>query len=201
MLIYQGAESKIILKQGIIEKIRVKKSYRVKQLDELLRKHRTRIEAKMLRKAREAGVLTPKIIEVDEKNSTIKMEFLKGISVRDYLHHSYDAKICKQIGIYVARLHQASIAHGDLTTSNMIISKGKLYFIDFGLAQHTNRIEDFAQDLLVLKECLISTHTSIANKCWRQIINSYRKNFIKAEQVLKKIEEIERRGRYTKKQS
>ncbi len=196
-LLYQGAESKIILKQGVVEKVRIRKNYRIKQLDEKLRKLRTRREARIMREARKLGILIPKIIEVDEKNYTIKMEYVKGITVKQKLEQGYSKKICEKIGEYIAKLHANGIVHGDLTTSNMILAKQGLYLIDFGLADFSNRIEDYAQDLLVLKECLISTHPVIANKCWKTIINSYANNFDKAEQVIAKIEEIESRGRYT----
>ncbi len=197
-LLYQGAESKIILKQGVVEKIRIRKSYRIKELDEKLRKLRTRREARIMREARKLGILVPRIIEVDEKNYTIRMEYVQGITVKQKLEQGYSKKICEKIGEYIAKLHANRIVHGDLTTSNMILAKEELYLIDFGLADFSNRVEDYAQDLLVLKECLISTHPTIANKCWKTIINSYANNFDKAKQVIAKMEEIESRGRYTK---
>ena len=198
ILLYQGAESKIILNQGIVEKIRIRKSYRIKELDEKLRRLRTRREARIMREARKIGILVPRVIEVDEKNYTIRMEYVQGATVKQKLEQGYSKKICEKIGEYIAKLHANKIVHGDLTTSNMILAKEGLYLIDFGLADFSNRIEDYAQDLLVLKECLISTHPTIANKCWKTIINSYANNFDKAKQVIAKIKEIESRGRYTK---
>src|SRR4030042_1167648 len=47
------------------------------------------------------------------------------------------------------------IINGDLTTSNMILNPdNKLYFIDFGLSFHSNKIEDKAVDLHLLKQAL-----------------------------------------------
>lgn len=47
-LLYQGAEAKILLneKENLITKERVPKSYRIKELDEKIIKHRTKSEKK-----------------------------------------------------------------------------------------------------------------------------------------------------------
>ena len=50
-LIARGAEAKIILSNNLIIKDRIKKSYRIPELDEKIRKLRTRAEAKLLNKA------------------------------------------------------------------------------------------------------------------------------------------------------
>ncbi|CAF4890070.1 unnamed protein product, partial [Rotaria magnacalcarata] len=45
--------------------------------------------------------------------------------------------LAQQIGTIIARLHQAQIVHGDLTTSNMLLKDNdQLYLIDFGLSAH-----------------------------------------------------------------
>lgn len=82
----------------------------------------------------------------------------------------------------------------DLTTSNMI-SKGKaVYFIDFGLSEHSDRIEDKAVDLHLLKECLRSKHFDIWEACWR-IFEAHYKN----KAVLDRLKKVEQRGRYKEK--
>lgn len=64
-----------------------------------------------------------------------------------------------EVGKYIALLHGDSVIHGDLTTSNMIVTEsGTLYLIDFGLSYIRNNIEDFAVDLYVLEKAFISTH-------------------------------------------
>ena len=52
-LLYQGAEAKIILsdKKYFILKDRIKKSYRIKELDDKIRKQRTKAEKKLLEKS------------------------------------------------------------------------------------------------------------------------------------------------------
>ena len=50
-LLTQGAEAKIILKNNFVIKNRIKKGYRIKELDNKIRKLRTRSETKLLNKA------------------------------------------------------------------------------------------------------------------------------------------------------
>ncbi len=58
----------------------------------------------------------------------------------------------------VGIMHKNGIMHGDLTTSNFILSKNKVYVIDFGLSQKTIKSEDHAVDLSLIKEILNSAH-------------------------------------------
>jgi Kae1-associated kinase Bud32 len=204
-IIYRGAEAILYTieqdKEKILVKERIKKGYRIKQIDEVLRKERTRHEARLLRSARECGVSTPKIFEVDEKECKIKMEFIEGKRVKELLN-SADKKtverICYLIGRNIGKLHSHKIFHGDLTTSNMILKGNEIYFIDFGLGKFSNRIEDFGTDLNLLYEALRSTHFKILNLCWKNIIKGYKEEFENADEVLKRIEEIKKRVRYAK---
>mgnify|MGYP001607177659 CR=1 FL=1 len=75
-LIARGAEAVIYLKDGKLVKERVKKGYRLEEIDEALRKRRTRSEAKLLREARRAGADTPQI--TSEGAFTIEMDFING---------------------------------------------------------------------------------------------------------------------------
>ena len=50
-LIAQGAEAKIFLSDNIITKNRIKKSYRIPEIDNKIRKSRTKKEIKLLSKA------------------------------------------------------------------------------------------------------------------------------------------------------
>ena len=60
-LIAQGAEAKIYESGDSILKHRIKKSYRLKQLDDKLRKDRTRAEARILKRASRAGIQVPSV--------------------------------------------------------------------------------------------------------------------------------------------
>ncbi len=204
-IICRGAESIIYLdtweEQEVLVKERIKKGYRVKQIDEKLRKLRTRQEIKLLTGARKCGVNTPKILNVDEVNHKIFMENVKGKRIKE-LFYSADEKtiekICFEIGESIGKLHSNRIAHGDLTTSNMILEHKKIYFIDFGLGKFSNRIEDFGIDLNLLYEALKSTHFKILKICWDNILKGYKKEYKDSNKALKKVEEIEKRARYAK---
>lgn len=202
-LIAQGAEAKIYEAGNKIIKDRIKKSYRLPEIDLKLRKQRTRAEAHLLSKAARAGVPVPQVFEVDEKQSKLEIEKISGQKVRDVLQ----PQMCKKIGAEVLKLHKANIVHGDLTTSNMILqlpansqeltahsSQLKaIYLIDFGLSQFSERVEDKAVDLHLFKECLKSKHFDIWQPCWKKFLESYRD-----KAVLKQLEKVERRGRYKK---
>ncbi len=68
--------------------------------------------------------------------------------------------IFKEIGNLIGKMHNQNIIHGDLTTSNMIVNSNekKIYFIDFGLSFFSEKIEDKAVDLHLLKRALESKH-------------------------------------------
>lgn len=198
-IIARGAESILYIKNGKLIKERIKKSYRIEEIDNKLRKYRTRKEAKLLNEAKRAGVKTPNVYDVDEKEMKIEMEFIKGDVLRDCLEKIENREeICREIGRQIALMHDQNIVHGDLTTSNIIIRNGELYFIDFGLGEHSKRIEDKAVDLHVLKEALESKHFSIAEECWKNILKGYSvsKNF---NEVVERLKDIEKRGRYIRK--
>jgi TP53 regulating kinase-like protein len=76
--------------------------------------------------------------------------------------------------------------HGDLTTSNMILtSHGKIFLVDFGLSERSNELEAKGVDLHLMKRALQSTHYRYVKKCFEAVMAGYNK-----------IQEIERRGRY-----
>ena len=115
--------------------------------------------------------------------------------IKDVLETSDYRKLCSEIGKKVAMLHNNSIIHGDLTTSNMILNK-EIYFIDFGLSFFSEKAEDKAVDLHLLKEGLESKHYRIWENCFQSAIDSYKKNANKSNETLKRLEVVEKRGRY-----
>jgi len=124
-IIQQGAEAVIILEDDKIRKERIVKSYRISELDFKLRKLRTRSEGKIIDKLGKV-INVPKIINVDDSEMRIDMEFIKGEKLSEKLESLDWRKICKSIGETTAKLHDANIIHGDLTTSNMIYVEEKL---------------------------------------------------------------------------
>lgn len=194
-ILARGAEAIIIKRKNTIIKQRVAKGYRLPQLDEKLRKLRTRSEAKILQKTNSI-ISSPRVIISDENDKTIELELISGKKLAETLEKQKDIKtIARQIGETIAKIHDANIIHGDLTTSNMIYNK-KLYLIDFGLGFHSDHPEDKATDLHVLKEALEARHPKIQEQIIPLIIQAYRETSKHAKPVLKQLEKVELRGRY-----
>jgi len=204
-MIKQGAEAKLFLSklddQDIVIKDRIKKNYRIQQIDKKIRKSRTSRESNLLSQARRAGVPTPIVFEIDKEGHKIIMEYIDGKRIKELLNSSDRKtiqKICLEIGKSIGKLHSAGIIHGDLTTSNIILRKEKIYFIDFGLGFFSRKIEDQGTDLMLLQEALKSTHFKILDLSWKTIIKGYEKEYSNSNQVLKRVEEIQKRARYMK---
>lgn len=196
----RGAEAIIIHKDGKLIKRRIHKSYRNKDLDNKIRHGRTRREAKMLERASKV-IPIPKVISLNEHNHEIDMEYVAGKKLSDHLDEfemKKALKICLMIGENIAKMHDQNLIHGDLTTSNMIYSEkeDRVYFIDFGLGFHSERMEDRAVDLHLLKEALESKHFGRWKEYLDSIIKSYKKESKNHEKVLERLKKVESRGRY-----
>jgi Kae1-associated kinase Bud32 len=191
MIIARGAEAIIKKEDNFIIKERIKKGYRINELDEKIRKKRTKLEAKIMREVRRIGINVPKIIE--ESDFSIKMEYVDGKVLRNV---EIDEKIIKEITKIVAILHQNNIIHGDLTTSNFILKDDKIYLIDFGLSKFSRKIEDKAEDLLVLFYTLKGVHYEVFEKYWKIFEEEYCKNYSEGKKVIERMYEILKRGRY-----
>jgi len=202
----RGAEAIIFLdrEKNLIIKERIKKSYRIDFIDKKIRAERTRREAKIISDARRVGVNVPRIFEVDEDNCKIYMENIEGILLKEFLNEIEEEKIkeiMKIVGKQVGRLHSNDIIHGDLTTSNMIVKNNEVYFIDFGLAMYSKRIEDKAVDLRLFLEALKSVHFKILDICWQSFLEGYKEEFKEFEKVLEQLKKIEKRARYVERSS
>ncbi len=195
-LLKEGAEAvlykKVLDGRVVVVKDRVPKEYRERQLDESIRKQRTRSEETMLRKAERIGIRVPGIISV-EKN-IIVMEFVDGKTMQTMLNKK-STSLCRQAGKIIGKMHSHNLIHGDLTTSNIIVSGKELVFVDFGLGFESNRAEDKAVDLLNLKKTFGATHSGIFENGWKMIIAGYlsaHPNMI----VIEQMEKVEKRVRY-----
>ncbi len=203
-LITRGAEADIFLgKWGDVEavfKIRKSKPYLVPKLDERIRRFRTVKEALNLNYAKTLGVPTPTIYYVSLKKFAIIMKYIKGVRLKETIDRKpVEAKV---LGRYLGRLHVGGMAHGDPTTANLIYDKedGRYVMIDFGLAQRTEEIEDFAIDIHLVKEMLLSIHHKIYDEAFFFFKSQYLKvvgeEFF--ERIMRRVKEVERRGRYAR---
>ena len=191
-LIAKGAESNIVrssyLGEKAVIKDRIVKGYRISEIDNKIRRARTKEEAKLLADAKRAGVKTPVLYDVDLKNKRITMQEISGFMLKDVI----DDDLAFNLGEEISKLHSLDIIHGDITTSNVLLSDGDLVFIDFGLGRYSHLKEDKAVDLLVLKKSLQSIDYNLALKYFDLVLKGYGD-----ESILKAINDIESRGRYT----
>jgi TP53 regulating kinase and related kinases len=210
--IAQGAEAKIILSDNEITKDRISKSYRLPELDEKIRKRRTKAETKLLTKA--AEIINAPLPESQEDKFKIKMPYINGQRLSEHLNSfplPKQKQICKQIGESVAKLHDADIIHGDLTTSNMILatsngvgsragtsSPQKIHFIDFGLGYISAKHEDKAVDLHLLKQALEAKHFEHWEELFEVITKAYTNGRVGGAPAitLERLKAVEKRGRY-----
>ena len=194
----------------------------------------------MLRCAK-AGVHAHCVYLVDQKASRIYMEKIEGVTLKEFLKQHYDVgnasydgvarELVMELGKAVARIHDAEMVHGDLTTSNVLVveeeekeeeggamkEKGErkegggggegcsrknqqrrhhLVTIDFGLGYLQPLPEDKAVDLYVLERAFVSTHPH-SQTLVDLVLEAYQHNSSPHHSpgVLKKLEDVRRRGR------
>nr|CAI5818986.1 unnamed protein product [Callosobruchus analis] len=218
VLMKQGAEAKLYvglyMGKPTIAKQRFKKAYRHEVLDDLLTKERIKAESRAAVRCKMAGIRTPTIYLVDFKRRTIFMEyFTYSITAKEFIENT-SLSLNKALEVFsvklgnlLARMHEANIIHGDLTSSNILVVNKQdekvfgdiecleIVLIDFGLAHVESNSEDKAVDLYVLERALLSTH-SVAEKLFVNILDGYQANYKQGgKEVLKKLEEVRARGR------
>ncbi|MFW9940962.1 MAG: KEOPS complex kinase/ATPase Bud32 [Candidatus Thorarchaeota archaeon] len=210
-LIHKGAEASLWLgywfDKKALFKYRIPKKYRLEEIDKKIRTERTLNEAKALIKVKSYGINVPQVFEIDIQNPTIVMKYIEGEKLKNLLKTLDDnkkEKYFKQIGNFIAKLHINGHIHGDITTSNFIITKEeKIFLIDFGLHDYSDTIEDKSVDLHLFKRVLISSHGSDYNLCFKAFLEGYKSEYEKTNnseciQIIKNIKVIETRGRYVK---
>ena len=210
-IIRKGAEANLYyghwFGKEVIFKHRIPKKYRIEELDNRIRTERTLNEARALIKIKEYGINVPQVFEIDSTNSTIVMKYIPGYKLKDILPN-LDENLMKnyfnEIGRMIATLHRNGIIHGDITTSNVIITPEEhIFLIDFGLHTYSDTIEDKSVDLHLLKRVLISSHGQMYKICYNAFLDGYRLEYEKinskeCEEIIKNIDAVESRGRYIK---
>lgn len=200
-LLKKGAEADIYLTEHCgrraILKIRRRKPYIDKSLDERIRKTRTLREAQMISLVKGFGVAAPLVLDLDMARHTILMQYIPG-KVVGTMRPAALIDACAKIGRAAALLHKNGAVHGDITTSNFIVLRQKLYVIDLGLGSRTQRNEDYAVDLRLFKEILASAHAKSAEAAWKSFVSGYAPVMGRARfaAISKIVTDIEGRGRY-----
>ena len=200
-LLKKGAEADIYLTEWndlrAILKIRKTKSYRNPILDSKIKRQRTIKESQTISEVKSFGIPTPLVYFVNLTNSSIIMQEIPGKLVHD-LPDLKIIELSKEIGKLVGIMHKNGIMHGDLTTSNFILYKNKVYVIDFGLSQKTTKSEDHAVDLRLIKEILNSAHAKIMESAWKNFLFGYKSvvGGVNYAKIIHLVTVIESRGRY-----
>lgn len=210
-LIKQGAEAKIyegvFCGTPIVVKERFPKKYRLREIDDELRNKRLTQEVRALQRCRRVGVPTPAVLHVEKDTCKLYLERIEGGTLRDTIKREMSNSgsytkvepLIDRVGEYLAKMHNSGIVHGDLTTSNIMLrdEDDKLFLIDFGLAIHSQSVEDKAVDMYVLERAFLSTHPS-SEKLFEKLLSAY-KQHAGAKQdtskVLNKLNEVRMRGR------
>ncbi|MEW6722874.1 MAG: KEOPS complex kinase/ATPase Bud32 [Candidatus Micrarchaeota archaeon] len=173
-------EAKTLLGRRCVVKNRVRKGYRAEELDSRLRAARTRGEARLLHKAKLAGVPCPTVLEAEE--FALTMTFMEG------RHPKMEGGEAREAGRLLALLHRADIIHGDYTPANLFVSGGRIAVIDFGLGFVSNDIEDKAVDAFTMLRLL----DSLGKEAFIAGYSAYEKS----KKVLARVKEVEKRVRY-----
>ncbi|XP_055843391.1 EKC/KEOPS complex subunit TP53RK [Episyrphus balteatus] len=216
-LLTQGAEARVYIGKLNDEKCIIKerfiKKYRHPDLDSTITKQRIKAENNAITRCLAAGVLAPKVLQVNYNSKKIYMEYFdKAITCKEYIKKIVSTKsiaesetklseLCVAIGVILSKIHTNNIIHGDLTTSNILVdpkvddfSEYELILIDFGLSQYSQSPEDKGVDLYVLERALLSTHSQ-QPKLFEIILASYQKQTQDGEAVIARFQEVRRRGR------
>jgi TP53 regulating kinase-like protein len=188
-----GAEATIFLEGDKVLKERLKKEYRHPEIDEKLRKFRTRREAKVLDKLKAIDFPAPTLHDMCDKAMQLRMDMIQGNKIRDILYQN-PVVLSEEMGKKIGILHKNNIIHGDLTTSNMILEK-EIKFIDFGLSFFSDKAEDKAVDLHLLRQALESKHYQIWEKCFEAALKGYKEGNPEHKLILNRLEKVENRGR------
>jgi TP53 regulating kinase and related kinases len=213
-LLCQGAEARLFrclyFGRRAIIKERFVKTYRHPDLDTSITLQRLKGEVRLLTRAKQLGIHTPSIYHIDYTRRLIVMEDLQDARtvksiIDEWISNNNTSKLeqlAEHVGSTIGRLHQAQIVHGDLTTSNMLLSDtNQLYLIDFGLSAHvpnkTQMLEALAVDLYVLERAIICTHQK-AKHFFSNILAAYSNSISDEKQrtlTINKYEEVRARGR------
>jgi TP53 regulating kinase-like protein len=180
-------------------------------------------------RCRKEGVRVPGVLAAGVEEGWLVLEWVGGKTVRgvldDWAHSVEESRknnadsadesgmlsLMSRVGLEVGKLHNIGVCHGDLTTSNLMLSPpspppshdpsitdstliGNVYLIDFGLTTASIQDEDKAVDLYVLERAFAATHPA-AEPLFQEVLRAYGESYKGARGVLKRLEGVRMRGR------
>ena len=201
-ILARGAEAELVLAEWagleVVVKRRTPREYLNPVLDARIRARRTMREAQMLHEAKLAGVPTPIVYFVDPVSSEIFMEYITGVRLKEILEGGDGRykELARIAGEYLGLLHKAGIVHGDPTPANLILRRGILVMLDFGLSYRSVSPDDYAVDLHVLKQSLRSYHSEVFEEAYHEFLGGYSSKAPRTGETLAKLNRLEASGRY-----
>ena len=155
-----------------------------------------------------SGLKTPTVYYADYHTNRLCLEYFPDcIPVKDFIRERLLGKeddasltrLVELIGQNVARLHDNDMIHGDLTTSNLILTAPHnaldLYLIDFGLGYVSHSTEDKSVDLYVLERAFLSTHPNTEPLFARLLKSYFASCSCDGKEIMAKFQEVRLRGR------
>jgi len=129
------------------------------------------------------------------------MDLIDGKQLKEFANDMPDSRLetmCFEFGRLLGLLHRGKVVHGDPTTSNVIVdNRGKLWIVDFGLAEWNATIEMMGVDLHLVRRALETTHWDRQTLMLKATIEGYSSIMgNETEEVLSRMDEIRERGRY-----
>ena len=178
------------------------KRYRHPSIDSRLTNERIVQESRLIPVARRAGVRVPAVLDVDLARSSLVIEFVPGPTAKEIIERAKGpgaglkrSRLCREIGRMAGRLHAAGIVHGDLTTSNVIVSSHGPVMIDFGLARRADDDESRGADLILLEHAFRGLHPE-QERLLADVWEGYRGSFPGSAGALRQADMIRGRRRY-----
>jgi len=152
----------------------------------------------------ELGLRVPAVLFVDDENGVILMEYIEGeriSTVFENLGASELVLVAKNVGRFAAIMHSMKIYHGDFTLANLLLTGDGVVVIDFGLAGYSDDIEEYAIDLHLMSRSAYALSPEKAGVFIKHLIDEYKNSFPgNAEEIVRRMKEIQVRGRYVDKE-
>ncbi len=199
---FWGAEAFIEIRGGKAVKTRPRKDYRIREIDGLIVRQRTRGEAKKLGFACEIGLNVPRVSGCDEVKGVLEMDFIEGGTAKDFFDSGKSIaekeRLAGKIGRAVSIMHDNNLVHGDLSTKNMIVNQKGLFLIDFGLSEYSKKPEDKAIDVLLFLNIVKASYPGQGGAIVKSFLDAYRP--AGRALVMGMLDKARNRGRHKKRQ-
>jgi TP53 regulating kinase-like protein len=205
--LHLGAEavvsSGLWMGRDAVLKVRQPRLWRHPDLDQRLTASRISVEIRLLHRLAQRGFAVPRLLAADVDAGWIVMTRATGRPLIEVLRDSESELIDSVLaaaGETIRALHAQGIAHGDLTTNNMLWDAEEgICLIDFGLGRIDSGVEKLGLDLQVLSECLSASHPEHA-AAMDSVLAGYQRNRDRqkpaADEVVQRLQTIRARVRY-----